>query len=36
MSNLELMREMGLKWWDKFENSSLKFLDEIKIIKLEF
>ena len=28
MSNLELMREMGLKWWEKFENSSLKFLDE--------
>jgi patatin-like phospholipase/acyl hydrolase len=28
MSNLELMREMGFQWWDKFENSSLKFLDE--------
>jgi len=25
---LELMREMGLRWWDKFENASLKFLDE--------
>ena len=22
MNNLELMSEMGLKWWDKFENSS--------------
>ena len=28
MSNLELMKEMGLKWWDKFESTSLKFLDE--------
>jgi len=28
MSNLELMKEMGLKWWNKFEGPSLEFLDE--------